>query len=372
MSVALIARDLNELAKSRSPEDRERLLLAVVDICGQSSDSLRAPDAQALLGSLLMSLVAGAEHDIRRLLADKLAKADWPPVALINVLALDDIEIARPIIASSPVLKDADLVRLLVEATLEHQIEVARRPMIGAPVVETILSQAQPAVMTALAGNDTADISPAAMLRLVEASRQFAGLRSPLARHPKLTTDLAERLYIWVGQSLRQAIVGRFRIDPERLDKALAEAVGEAHAQSSDDPARPELPAVDSAEQSEMEQRLIAKLRAAGQLRPSFLLRALREQKLSMFAAALAALGDFTPAEVDKALSCDRPEVLALACAAVGVDRSAFGSILSLVRGLNGGGPFGDIIGVRKTFELFGPDQQSDAARAFRKAVTMV
>ena len=48
------------------------------------------------------------------------------------MLALDEIEIARPIIAASPVLKDADLIRLLVEATIEHQIEVARRPNLGA------------------------------------------------------------------------------------------------------------------------------------------------------------------------------------------------------------------------------------------------
>ena len=31
----------------------------------------------------------------------------------------------------SPVLGDEDLIRLLVEATIEHQIEVARRPNLG-------------------------------------------------------------------------------------------------------------------------------------------------------------------------------------------------------------------------------------------------
>ena len=371
MSAAQIAQDLNDLARSREPADRERLLMGIVDLCAQAEEVVRAPAVQDLLGSIFMNLVANAEHDIRHHLADKLALADWPPVALVNVLALDDIEIARPIIASSPVLKDLDLVRLLVEATIEHQIEVARRPCIGPPVVETILSQAEAPVLTALAGNDTADISPSAMLRLVEASRQIAGMRSPLARHPRLTGDMAQRLYLWVGQSLRSAIVSRFRVDVEALDKAIAEAVGEAHAHPSQDPPQPRA-GLAVGDNEEMEKRLIAKLHAAGQLRPSYMLRALREGKLSLFAATLATLGAFTAQEVRAALACDRPEILALACAAVGVDKSAFGSILSLVRELNKGQPSGELTRVRKAFEIFGPERTTEAGAAFRKAVAMV
>jgi uncharacterized protein (DUF2336 family) len=370
VSAAFNAQDLKALAKSREPADRERLLLAIVDLCARADQAVRAPAVQELLGSIFMSLVAGAEHDIRHLLADKLALADWPPVALVNVLALDDIEIARPIIACSPVLRDSDLVRLLVETTIEHQIEVARRPCIGPPVVETILSQAEPPVLTALAGNDTADITPQAMLRLVEASRQIAGMRSPLVRHPRLTTEMAQKLYAWVGQSLRSAIVSRFRVDVDALDKAIAEAVNEAHAHAYQTPQPPI--SAPQGDQEEMEQRLITKLHAAGQLRPSYMLRALRDHKLSLFVATLATLGAFTHQEVRRALKSDRPEILALACAAVGVDKSAFGAILSLVRELNGGGPGGDLANVRKAFNAFGPERMSEAGAAFRKAVAVV
>ena len=48
-------------------------------------------------------------------------------MALITMLALDEIEIAAPVIAASPLLQDADLIRILLETTLEHQIAVARR-----------------------------------------------------------------------------------------------------------------------------------------------------------------------------------------------------------------------------------------------------
>src|SRR4051812_24292663 len=117
------------LVRSKTPADRERLLSAIAQLCDGTPAS-KAPAVQALINDIFMGIVMEAEADIRRRLAERLAGAEWAPKALINVLALDDIEIARPIIALSPVLEDGDLVRLLVEATLEHQIEVARRPAI--------------------------------------------------------------------------------------------------------------------------------------------------------------------------------------------------------------------------------------------------
>jgi uncharacterized protein (DUF2336 family) len=221
-----------DLVRSRTPADRERLLMAITDLCASDGDAevMKAPATQELLSSIFMGLVVEAERDIRQRLAEKLANADWAPPALINVLALDEIEIARPIIRCSPVLKDADLVRLLVEATIEHQIEVARRPQVGGVVVAAILRQAEPAVLTALANNLSAEMTDTDMRLLVEQARTVAALRSPLARHPRLSAELSLSLYVWVGQSLRQSLVDRFRLDAAKLDQALADALAEAHA----------------------------------------------------------------------------------------------------------------------------------------------
>ncbi len=377
MSIAYHAERLMELAKARTPADRERLLLAITDLC-ESADTVGALETdavQVLLNDIFMCLVVEAEREIRRRLAEKLSTAHWAPRALINVLALDDIEIARPIIASSPVLRDRDLIRLLVEATIEHQIEVARRPGLRPLVVDAILSQEEPAVLTALAGNDSAEVSIDGMARMVEASRRVAALRSPLARHPRMTTDLAERLYAWVGQALRTSLVSRFQVDAEALDKALQEAISDTRGEPFEQTPRqaPKARPVErTVEREEMERRLIAKLHDAGQLRPGYLLRALRENKLSLFEAALAKLGGFAHEQVNMATSSDRPELLALACAAVGVDRSVFPTILALVRGLNGGRPAGPEENANRALGAFGAHPTSAAATAFRHAVAVV
>lgn len=369
MALAAQTVELLNLARQREPQARERLLESIISLCNASSDLIDTESVQGLLGSIFLQLVAEAEADIRARLSEKLSSATWAPPALINVLALDDIEIAAPIIANSPVLKDHDLIRILVEATLDHQIAVARRGKISSTVVEAILQQEEPAVLTALAANDTAVLTDDSLGRLVDSSRRVAALRSPLARHPRLSSDMALRLYAWVGQSLRASLTDRFRLEPGVLDHALAESVREAHAMPG---AGEALARMASQDEAENERRLVAKLHDGGQLKPGFLLRTLRERKLNLFCSALATLGGFQSDHIRRAIDSDRPELLALACVSVGIDRGVFPSILAQVRELNGGRPMGGPDSLRRATGAFGPFDPDIAGMAFRQAIAVV
>jgi len=322
--------------QAKPPVDRERLLAAMIDLC-ETGHGAASPEANALVEGIFLDLVKRAERDIRLRLADRLAAAPWAPSGLINALALDDIDIARPVIARSPVLKDVDLIRVLTMATIEHQIEVARRPDLSSDIVKAILDQADPVVLTTLATNESAAITDLSMQRLVAASRKIAAMRTPLSRHPALNMELACVLFSWVGDALKAEIAGRFSVDPVEMAKVVKEAV----AQSLSGAPAPDWQSAgdDPLDQREMERRLIAKLEAAGQLRPGFLLRALREGKLHLFEIALASLASVKIESVTAAINSSRPELLALACAGVGIDRSVFPTVLSLVRALNSARP---------------------------------
>jgi len=351
------------LARSRSPADRETLIQALAVFC-DTPEAGATEHARTLIGEIFMVLVSHAELEIRARLAETLAPARWAPSALINTLALDDIEIARPIIAKSPVLSDADLIKLLVIATIDHQIEVARRPDIASGVVQAILDRGEPAVLTALAGNPSAQVDPDGLARLVAASRNVASLRTPLARHPRLTAELAYALYTWVGEALREEIGQRFTLDPDQLQSAVTEAVGEAYAGSHLPP-----PPTGAIERQEMETRLIAKLKAAGQLRPGFLLKSLRDGKLYLFELALASLANLSTADIRMACASDRPELVALACASVGIDRSVFPTILSLLRALNDGKPDASEDSLRAVNAAFSHKTADASLDAFRAEI---
>ena len=87
---------------------------------------------------------------------------------------------------------------------------------------------------------------------------------------------------------------------------------------------------------------------------------------------ALATLGRFDAVQVRRVIDSDRPELLGLACAAVGIDRSVFPSILEMIRGLNGGRPGGGTDGARRAIGAFGPVTAQVAATAFRQAALSV
>ena len=352
------AQPLLKLARSRDPGDRERLLARLVDICEASAGKM-APGAANEVEAVFLALVAEAERDIRARLAERLARADWAPQRLIETLANDDIEVARPVIAASPLLRDGALIRLITEATLAHQVEVAQRPRLSAAVVEAALDKAEPAVLTALAGNTTAEITEPCMARMVEYAKTISSIGAPLSMHPRLSSELATALYLWVGQSLRRAIVDRFDVDVAALDASLADSM-------SDGKPRPKRNGPDASQI-----KLVDKLAAAGQLKAGYLLRVLKERQLGLFEAALAKLGGFRVEDIHRAvMSPDRPELIALALAAIGIDRSVFPTILELVRGCNDGFPGGGTEGARRAASAFGPFSADIAASAFRQAVS--
>lgn len=354
--------DLIDLAKSRAPQDRERLLMAVVCLCEKAAGADgRDAAARDLIEQVFMALVRQTESEVRRRLAERIADAAWSPKALVNILALDEIEIARPIIAQSPLLADADLIRLIVQATLEHQIEVARRPNIDEAVVEAILERNEPATLAALAHNETAHFPPDGLSRLVESARRLPALRTPLSRHPKLTQALGVRLYAWVGEALRAAVAQRFQLDEKALAAAIEAAVQDAKGAKSSAPCKP-------ADIAETEDHLLQKLAAAGQLLPAFLLRSLHEGRLSLFQSALARLAGLETADVRKSMEGERPELLALACMAAGVDRGVFTTLLKRVRELNRDRPGGGEAGEMRGLAMFAHPAEL-AADYFRRAL---
>lgn len=349
--------DLLALAQSRTSDDRQRLLLGITALCDARPPS---GELSPVLSEIFLLLAQQAERDVRRILSERLAHAEWAPRALVNVLALDEIEIARPIIAASPLLQDEDLLAILIQATIEHQIEVARRPRLSGRVADAIIDRAEPATLTALASNRTAEISGEGLRRMVDHSRRIAALRAPLTRHPRLSDMQARQLYQWVGAALRQSIAERFTIDEQALQAEIDKAVDGAWRD-----AQPPAVAGPDPEREEMERRLIDKMQAAGQLKPGFLIRAIRESRLSLFAQAMATLGGYSLGQVREALAATTPESLYYACASVGIDRAVFPALLADVRRLNGGPP-GD---AGAAVWLRGDISATSAARAFRTLV---
>lgn len=293
-------------ARLRPPSEQTRLVMGVADLYAARANQDEAVEAFA---AFFTELVQAAAYEVRHGLSRRLGSADWLPRQLVKALAEDDIEIARPVISASPLLKDDDLMDLLSRATTDHRLHVALRPGLGQAVAQAILDTDEPMLLMALASNVHANLPDGGMETLISASSRVTALRVPLTRHPALDEQLAEQLYRWVGETLREQLCARFPDHAEQLKVAVDDVVGELN-----------------------DAHLANKLETSGRLSPSTLVRLLRERRRGLFIHCLGVLADISISDIEMLLAKPSARPFYLVCLAAGVDRAAFPDILELLR----------------------------------------
>lgn len=318
--------DVSRLAQlAENPQggtSREEIYLAVASLYRIQGIGLNQRE-RSLMREILVRLTRDVEMAIRIALAERLAGDPTVPHDLVLLLVDDAIEVARPVILRSPLLTEADMLRLIAGSGSAHQEAVAARPGIGAAVTAALAGLESETVLLALVRNATARISRDSYRMLVEKSRAIVALQAPLAQRPDLPRDLAGAMCEWVSEALKSHILAHYRIAPAAIDTALREA-----SESLLDA----LPPASGDGASE----LIDKLANAGQLKTGFLLHVLSQGRGDLFDLAFARLLDMTPVAFRVAFYAADMRLAALACWAVGLDRSAFGTVYTLSRRAHG------------------------------------
>lgn len=296
-----------ENARLLAPSEQTRLVMGVADLyASKNNDNTKA------FAAFFTDLVKAAAYDVRQGLSRRLGSADWLPIELVRTLANDDIQIARPVISASPLLTDEDLLQLLAEASTDHRLQVALRPGLGEAVSTAILESEEPLLLTALGSNIYAHLPEGGVEALVEASARISGLRQPMSRHPGLNEVLAERLYRWVGDTMRDELCRRFPHHCERLKQAVNDTVDHIN-----------------------DAHIAAKMEASGRLTPSALIRILKDGRQTLFMHSLSILANIRVSDLEILLSKPSARPFYLACLAAGVDRPAFPELLEALRALD-------------------------------------
>ena len=312
--------DLSQLfAAASGPHSRfEEIYVAVATLFEHQRGAFSDYERN-LASDILKRLSKDVEMDIRIRLAERLADDPAAPNELIFLLADDRIEVARPVLARSPVLSDSDLVRIVQNGSDDHQVVIAGRAAIGESVTAALARSACEAAVIALLRNQTAKFSRETFEHLGERARKTPSLQEPLISRGDLPAQLVQRLYVWVSGALKTALAARY---PEAA-RALASAIDETGpaAQNGEAP----VTGVNA-------KKLVEKLYASGQLRASFLIRVLNQGQMELFDYAFAALLHMDIETMRAALYGSNPMTVALACRAAGIDRSVFQTVFNLSR----------------------------------------
>jgi uncharacterized protein (DUF2336 family) len=300
------------LAEEASSEKRRELLRQLTDhFFGAAEPS--AGEA-ALYGAVLARLSDEMETAVRAELSQRFAEAPNAPHSLIQHLANDTVEVAEPVLRSSLILTDDDLLGVVRKHGQGHMRAVSRRAEVSEAVSDAIVERGDDETLGALLRNDGARLSRAASETAVERAKINPDLHAATVERKSLPADLLNEMYFVVEARLRQQILEQnARMDPELLEAALA--AGRARV-AVDDGALP----TDYAESV----AYVNELRAAGQLTPPVLARFLRSNGRTPFLVALAQLSDVDFHTARGVVERKELDALAVICKAADLDRAIF------------------------------------------------
>ena len=225
---------LIDLAHDKSKQGRAALVTAITQLYDGQGQGLTAQNRE-IITDIIIQLIKEVEASVRRSLADHFAERSDVHEDLVIALANDDIEVAHPVLLKSEVLRDAELIEIVQNRTMEHQVAIAMRPLVSERVSDALVETENDKVVTTLLENDGARISETTMEQLVESSRHKQSYQQPLVRRHDLPARLAKNLYWAVSAALREHILENFEFDPDCLDDSIEAAVADATAKDEDE-----------------------------------------------------------------------------------------------------------------------------------------
>ncbi len=327
-----LAQTLIKLAQDPSPAGRQALVSATAD---QFLDTGRAatPAEQKLFSDILVKLYGFARQEIRQRLSAALAMADWAPPELVRELALDAIDIARPVISFCPVVTDEILIEVIHNRDFDHRLCIAERPCIGEGVSRKLISTNNDRIVAKLARNVTARIHIDDFKKAIEVLAQHQDDVDALVVRHDLPPSLVATAYALAGAQTKLAISMKL---PAKLDQRLTRLTEFIASDSADGRTTGLL-------SETLNQALRSTIQGANMMpTPGVLLAALMRGERNAFFAGLGAMLNLPSAGIaSKMLSCDI-ETLALVARAADFDASVVRTIFETLKPDEGAWNTGD------------------------------
>ncbi|HUO91592.1 MAG TPA: DUF2336 domain-containing protein [Rhizomicrobium sp.] len=308
---------LLDVKSDMSSENRRALLREVTDVFAEHEQDGDAAKV-AKLDQVLSSVVAEFSREVRAELAAKIGPSKVGLGATVEKLALDDIEIARPILEQSA-LSEAHLLQVISQKTQEHLLAVTRRSDITETVSHALVEKGDDRVVVSLLENARAKIAPKTYETVTELAQSRPVLYAPFVRRQDVPLELLNDVYLEVEGELRREILARYdQVSPAELDAALERSRAKllkAHRK----------PALEAAK---IKAR-IEEFRSKGEFNPPILIRLLREGDASrgLFVGVFATLTDVEESLAEKVVDSGDIDALALLCRAADFERAVFVSL---------------------------------------------
>ncbi|MBI1261356.1 MAG: DUF2336 domain-containing protein [Rhizobiales bacterium] len=201
---------------------RDGLLRALADLA-LLPPSLVSPQERGLLDSMLAPIVSRFDEATRKRLVDRLVMQVDGPRELALALAMEPIDVARPLLLDGETLKAGDLVTIIRNGTFEHRLAIAERKGLGSDVADTLIEFGVPEITCRLLSNSSAELSMHGIETVLRQSAGEQAYQPLLLARPELSVRLAHLMFWWSSAPIRLDILNRFTAERKVTHKALAD-----------------------------------------------------------------------------------------------------------------------------------------------------
>ena len=209
---------------TNEPSGRVRSMVAAKIAADYRSGNFSKAEAQ-IASDIFRILMKDVEKKVRKTLSEQLCMSPNVPHDIIMHLAQDENEVAIPVLESSIVLTEDDLMAI-VRSTGEviKLCAIARRDTVSEGLSACLLETRNENVLTTLFENRGANIAEKDMLIAWSQISSSKSLLETLVHRGGLPLSVAEKVYYVVSDELKRHMARSYKIGLPVADKAASDA----------------------------------------------------------------------------------------------------------------------------------------------------
>jgi uncharacterized protein (DUF2336 family) len=270
----LTSSDVAKLLQDTNSDNRAVAAAKVADTFG----SVDLSDGERKIAEdIFRIMLKDAAVRVRMALSESLKDNPDVPHDVAVSLAKDVEEVAVPMVFSSEVLSDEDLVTIVNTRGENMQNAVAGRSRVSSVVSDAIAEKGSEQAVATLMGNEGADITEDTFEKVLDKFADSDLVKNPMVHRKTLPLNVSERLVTMVSDQLREHIMTHHEVSAGTASDLLMESREKAT-----------ITLLEGNKQTDSVVKLVDQLHQGGRLTASLILRALCMGDTTFFEAALA------------------------------------------------------------------------------------
>jgi len=193
---------IEALAHEKSRDKRRQVLNRVADLFIITNDRQTQGDITAF-GNVMDRIAYELEVEARAELSDRLSGIDNAPRQLVQRLARDDIQVARPVLERSRVLTDDDLIEIAKTRGQPFLQAISRRETLSMPVTDVMVERGESETLVEVTRNSGAEFSRSGLYTLADKAREDTTLLTALGSRSDLPADIMMEIKKRVAQRIK-------------------------------------------------------------------------------------------------------------------------------------------------------------------------